>query len=508
MKLSLVSRGFIALIVALSLVFPVMAQSNCDTGLNYAEEIDRLLQNGQYDEAVEMGNCAVKIDPDNPFSYYLRGLAYFNASDFDSAIADLTQANLLLPSNLYTEFYLAMSYYGAGKSRDAIEHFDAALEQVPSFDDGDNYLPAIYAYRGWANRQLQRFDDAVVDFKAALKLLPDNMFALAGRAEAYANLHQYRAAIADFNHMIEISPTVADNTVHIGNRWVVIRNYAGLVADIETAGLALQLNPDDTNAYVDRAEARIGLGEYDAAMDDLNQAINLDARDARAYSVRGGLWAREGTFVAAIADFDRAIDLDPDNPDYYRLRASAYMQTNKYDLALQDYDLAIKIRPEPVPGDYLSRGITYSLSGDPANAAADFMTWADGVQKESDGNQVEPKGGTQLERGEPAQILMGNGYVFRFQFDAQSGEHLTLSAVATQPNVVIDTLIIVLGPDGTPLYGQDDVAMNQDPRAIIDNFEVPEDGEYTLVVTHAGGPRVGEVTVLVDDASDTIDSDT
>jgi hypothetical protein len=94
-------------------------------------------------------------------------------------------------------------------------------------------------------------------------------------------------------------------------------------------------------------------------------------------------------------------------------------------------------------------------------------------------------------------LTMSNNKVFELTFDVQAGENLKLSAAATNVSLSIDTLIIVLAPDGTPLTANDDNIAEVDATAVIRDFEVPEDGTYTLIVTHAGGWREGEVAVLI-----------
>jgi hypothetical protein len=267
-----------------------------------------------------------------------------------------------------------------------------------------------------------------------------------------------------------------------------------LVADVNTLTVSLQLTPRDAELFLKRGTTHAQLGEIDAAITDFNSAIELNNKDAEAYYQRAQAREIQQDSEAAVADYTRAIEIDSTNPDYYLNRSVAYQALQDYEHAIADSSRYIEMQPAD-EGGYLNRGIQYSLNGQSDKAGADFLAWTDRIQTQ------EADGGS-LTGGEPVVIPMSQGSVFRFTFEAKAGDHLSLSAVPTQRYADIDTLIIVLGPDGTPLAGKDDNVLQEDVHsydydfsATIDNFEVPEDGTYTLIVTHAGGNNLGLVTV-------------
>src|SRR5690242_12293288 len=100
--------------------------------------------------------------------------------------------------------------------------------------------------------------------------------------------------------------------------------------------------------------------------------------------------------------------------------------------------------------------------------------------------------------GQFSRISMSNGRVFQFKFDAMAGQHLKLSAVSANFHVAMDTLLIILSSDGTPLAANNDHNSAVDSSAIIEDFEVTEAGTYTLVVTHANDLGKGSVKVLIE----------
>ena len=72
---------------------------------------------------------------------------------------------------------------------------------------------------------------------------------------------------------------------------------------------ALNIEPDNSDLYYLRAEAKIGLNEYLSAAVDYTNIISLDSLDATAYFNRGICYASLELKVSACDDFKRAGEL-------------------------------------------------------------------------------------------------------------------------------------------------------------------------------------------------------
>ena len=64
-------------------------------------------------------------------------------------------------------------------------------------------------------------------------------------------------------------------------------------------------------AFLSRGNAYNGLGQYDRAIEDYDQAILLKPSYAKAFVNRGNAWLRKGDPDRAIQDYDEALRLDP-----------------------------------------------------------------------------------------------------------------------------------------------------------------------------------------------------
>lgn len=67
-----------------------------------------------------------------------------------------------------------------------------------------------------------------------------------------------------------------------------------------------------------------GMGDYDKAIQDYDQAIRLLPDDKAEYNNRGNAYSRKGDYDRAIADFNQAIRLDPNYDSPYLGRAGVY----------------------------------------------------------------------------------------------------------------------------------------------------------------------------------------
>ena len=80
---------------------------------------------------------------------------------------------------------------------------------------------------------------------------------------------------------------------------------------------------DPTEAYYRTALGAICLAEdeLDFALEHFNQALELNPKDTAALVNRGEVFLRLGSIMEAAQDFARAVDLDPENKDPLTMRA-------------------------------------------------------------------------------------------------------------------------------------------------------------------------------------------
>jgi tetratricopeptide (TPR) repeat protein len=111
--------------------------------------------------------------------------------------------------------------------------------------------------------------------------------------------------------------------------------------------------------------------DYDAALQEYNQAIQIAPYLGEAYVRRGCVYQAMGDSVRALADFDRAIESDPRLAKAYLERGKIRTQSGELDGALEDFGRLVAIRAQD-PELYLNRGICLLKKGLRDDAIADF----------------------------------------------------------------------------------------------------------------------------------------
>jgi len=271
-----------------------LAAAYLERGRGYAAK-------GDYDQAVEQYNEALKLDPKYAVAYNNRGNVYRDKKDYIAAIADYNQA----------------------------------IKLDPKFA-----LP--YNDRGYANYLKKDYDRAIADYGEAIKLDPKNALAYNRRGSVYYERKNYDRAIADYGEAIKLDPK---NAVAYYSRGNVYRDNSDLTRAIADYSEAIKLAPKYAWAYNNRGNAHFGNKDYDRAIADYDEAIKLDPKYTWAYNNRGNAYFGKKGYDRAIADYDEAIKLDPKYVVAYASRGLAKEALGRKAEAIADFNKAQSINP-------------------------------------------------------------------------------------------------------------------------------------------------------------------
>jgi serine/threonine protein kinase len=236
-----------------------------ETSDDHYDKGEALLEDGEYDEAIEQFTSAITLDPDHADAYNKRGYAYYSKKTYNRAIQDYDKAIAL--DDEYTEAYRnrGLAYYANGE-------YDAAIADYTEAIALDDEHARTYYYRGLVYSANGEYDAAIADYDEAIALDDTYADAYTARASSYKALDNYDAAIQNYNE-------------------------------------AITLNPESVVAYNNRARAYQDKGELDLAIQDYNTAIELDSEYAVAYYNRGRVYKDKGDNTQAIADFQDCREL-------------------------------------------------------------------------------------------------------------------------------------------------------------------------------------------------------
>lgn len=324
---------------------------------------------------------------------------------------------------------------------------------------------------------------AVEAFSEVLDENPDNVAALIGRARAYAQLGEGQPALVDGKRAVSLAPESSEAYVARGLALLTNGDLEMGVADLQEA---VEVDNTNAEAYFVLGEVYSALGEPQQALSNYTEAIENDPKNAEYYATRASLHYALGEFEAALDDYADAIELEPNNPDHYYGRAFVYFDMGEVEKAIEDDDRVIELAPD-FPSAYLNRGFHYYSEGDYDNASVDYLSWIELNNTES--FDLDP-----IEKADTLELEMDEGWAYYVPFTAP--EAGTLNVEVFSPGGLVDPVVVVLDDQGEPIMVDDDGGMGL--SVLIEDYMLPYKGEYTLVISHAGGGSVGDIVADIE----------
>jgi Flp pilus assembly protein TadD len=184
---------------------------------------------------------------------------------------------------------------------------------------------------------------------------------------------EHDKAIEVYTKAIELDPNDAEA---YNNRGLEYHNKGQYDSAIGDYTKAIELDPNYFYAYNNRGNAYANKGQYDSAIEDYNKAIALNPNYASVYNNRGTAYSDNGQYDSAIEDFNKAIVLNPNYASAYNNRGIVYDKKSQYDKAIENYNKAIELDPNDTEA-YYNRGITYIKKIQYDRAISDFQKACD-----------------------------------------------------------------------------------------------------------------------------------
>jgi tetratricopeptide (TPR) repeat protein len=225
---------------------------------------ESLAKRRDYDGAILAFSKAHEADPENVFYINLRGVAYGNKGDDESALADYDLCMKLRPNFPAPHNNRGIIFMRRGDFEQAFEEFNAAIK----LNAPHNRYANLYN-RGRVQTLRKQYDSALADFAAARQLNPEAPQVLAFRCITHAEMGKFNEALADCN--------------------ALLARY-----------------PKATYTLTSRANVYLAKGDLDAALADYNQVIRINPNYVRAYAGRGQLFEKRRDLGAARSDYRAA----------------------------------------------------------------------------------------------------------------------------------------------------------------------------------------------------------
>ena len=294
--------------------------------------------------------------PGEPDGYTARAIQAVNGGKFAAAEKDMEQAIIVSNKKDETHYSYARMIYNKEIYQSAQPYagwsLDKALSEIQTANSINSqptyrqleanilyaqkkYDEAYQIFNELTNTSLRNAEifysaakckEMLKDTTSMLALLDStlNMFSkpylkeaapyLWARAEARSNAGKYRDAISDMNEYEELmQATVNDNFYYVRHQTDIKgRLYQQALNDINRA---IQMNPQETLYYAEKASLEIRVGKYDDAILTAQDCINLDANNSDGYLFLGLAQCLKGQKAEGIKNLQKAKELGDTQAD-------------------------------------------------------------------------------------------------------------------------------------------------------------------------------------------------
>lgn len=193
----------------------------------------------------------------------------------------------------------------AGSLDNAISDFNRSLKIAPG-------SARAHLNRGYCFYRQDNMPAAVADYTSAIQLKPSDPLAHNNRALARQATNDLSGALADFDEAVRLGANDSKRFLFLSNRAAVRLQLKDLTGAAEDAAAAIGLNPRCAAAHRTSGIAAAQSGNKAAAEASLNIAVQLDPNDWQAWMELAAIQATAGNTAAAEISKQRAINAGGD----------------------------------------------------------------------------------------------------------------------------------------------------------------------------------------------------
>lgn len=257
---------------------------------------------GDYKQAVNWFNWAIKADSTDAVAYANRAHAKRSLNDFGGALSDFTTATKLRPSDGTLHFWVGWCAFQLGDLQTSIEENSKAFE-LGSELGSQALMNRAQAYIRLGNNQM-----ALADFDTVIRIRDEKLAqAHYDRAQLLIRLNRKREALQDLKKVVELEPKNIQLAWDVGRLSYELEEFTDALSYYSKA-IDVMGDPQPQMLLI-RGETFEKLKQYEAAIQDYSRVIELNYNLAEAYYLRGQAKARAGMAEDACADWIRSSEM-------------------------------------------------------------------------------------------------------------------------------------------------------------------------------------------------------
>jgi tetratricopeptide (TPR) repeat protein len=157
--------------------------------------------------AIQDLSDALKIDSTDINANSYLGIAYTQTEKIDLAILYLKKAVRLNPEDYYSYYYLGLDYFDKGQYKEAELAFNSAVKYCTA----PKLFPLMHEMRGNTLAKLGNFDAAINDYNAAIKYVPNDPSSYYEKGKVLLEMRREQDAITILKYAEQLGSKPAAN---------------------------------------------------------------------------------------------------------------------------------------------------------------------------------------------------------------------------------------------------------------------------------------------------------
>ncbi len=211
---------------------------------------------------------------------------------------------------------------------------------LPSCASTPEQVLARHAKRGDEYMRQEKYNEAVIEYKNAVKAVPADGTVRWKLAQAALGAKDLRTAYQELQRVAELEPGNMEALLRLGE----LHLLAGKTAEAgRIADNLVKAGPQDPKGYLLKSGVQLQEGRIDEAIAQLGEAVRLDPKAARPMLTLGNVFLLKRDLKAAREWFDRALAAEPNLPEVHVTRGNYFFATGERDEGDKEYRTAIAI---------------------------------------------------------------------------------------------------------------------------------------------------------------------
>ena len=227
-----------------------------------------------------------------------------------------------------------------------------------------------HAARAAAFMRDKRYSEAESEYRAAIRLAPEDPDLHFGLGYTLAQEGNWNAGISEYRETLRLNPKNEYAHVDLGSALGNTGDPDGAIAEYREG---LNLNPNNETAHVGLGVALSRKGDLDGAITEYRAALRLNPNNELAHFGLGSTLGNKGDTPGAIQEYREALRVNPNNELAHFGLGSALGNSGDPDGAAMEYRQALRLNPNNELAHF-GLGIALGTKGDLDGAITEYRT--------------------------------------------------------------------------------------------------------------------------------------